>query len=59
MTAHPYRVIVEDANGVQTHKFSALHQAETFIANIRHYAELGGYTVRLTLMAGEQVRWRC
>ena len=59
MTAHPYLVIVSDSAGKRTHRFSALHHAETFCKNLRRDAELGGYTVRLTLMAGEQVRWRC
>ena len=59
MNTHPYRVIVSDTAGERVHRFSALHHAETFITNLRRDAQLGGYSVRLTLLAGEQVRWRC
>jgi len=36
MTAHhPYTVTVTDSTGTRTHRFRAMHQAESFCVNLR------------------------
>ena len=55
-STHPYRVIVRDLSGgpERTHRFAALHQAESFYAALRADAEASGRAITLTLMIKDQ-----
>jgi hypothetical protein len=55
---HPYRVIVCDTAGERVHRFSALHQAETFYTGMCRDAAMAGRSIRLVLLIGERPVWR-
>ena len=60
MTAtHPYTVTVFDTAGYRVHRFSALHQAETFYAGMLADSQMAGYTIRLELRIRDKVVRAC